>query len=218
MPRPVDAEQTVLPEVVLVYMADQAKPNRIDAATGEVINYDGTLYKESEPVTYTDISGHFAENEIAILAGLGISLPGTEFRPNDGIIQKDFLNLLAKILNWPSLSEKETQEEVDRMYSYLIRNGVVKAGEKNPSAGVTKEEGIRFIIRALGYEKVAELPDIFVVRFSDADQISKSMYGYVAIASALKLIEGDSENRFNPGQNLTRGEAAVIFYRMLLVE
>jgi hypothetical protein len=130
--------------------------------------------------------------------------------------QKDFLTYLSKTLNYygPVLTEKSTQKDIDEMYAYLIREGIVKEAEKSPDSAVTREEAVKFIIRALKYDKVADIKGIFSVSFKDKASISPDLYGYVAIASGLGIVSGDGTN-FNPKKNIKRGESAVMIYNYL---
>jgi hypothetical protein len=219
---PREAESMIMKEVqeagktVLVYMLKPGKPLYIDAFTGNIVYRSGEEYKETTKASYTDIKGHFAEKQISVLAEFGIYLDGSEFRPSEDMTQKDFLTYLSKTLNYygPVLTEKSTQKDIDEMYAYLIREGIVKEAEKSPDSAVTREEAVKFIIRALKYDKVADIKGIFSVSFKDKASISPDLYGYVAIASGLGIVSGDGTN-FNPKKNIKRGESAVMIYNYL---
>lgn len=203
-------------KAALVYALSSGKPLYIDANSGKVVYNDGREYVEPKKVSYTDIEGHFAEKQINVLAEFGIYLEGTEFRPNDAILQRDFLVLLSKTLNYygPIITEKSTQEEINELYAYLLREGIIKENEIAPNSTVIREEAVRFIIRALKYDKVADIKGIFTVSFKDAGSISEDLHGYVAIASGLGIVKGDGVN-FKPKKETTRGEAAVMIYNYL---
>jgi hypothetical protein len=203
-------------KAVLVYMLKPGKPLYIDAFTGNVVYGSGEEYKEVTKVSYSDIKGHFAEKQISVLAEYGIYLDGSEFRPSEEMTQKDFLTYLSKTMSYygPVLTEKSTQKDIDEMYAYMIREGIITQTEKSPDSAVTREEAVKFIIRALKYDKVADIKGIFSIGFKDAASISPELYGYVAIASGLGIINGDGTN-FKPGKNITRGECAVMIYNYL---
>lgn len=203
-------------KVSLVYVLKPGKPLYIDAFTGKVVYGSGEEYKEAVKVSYTDIKGHFAEKQISVLAEFGIYLDGSEFRPSEDITQKDFLAYLSKTMYYygPELTEKSTQKDTDEMYAILIREGIVKEAEKSPDSTVTREEAVKFIIRALKYDKVADIKGIFSVSFKDKASISPELYGYVAIASGLGIVSGDGSS-FQPKRNIKRGECAVMIYNYL---
>ena len=225
--RPADVDTRIYPppvipkydyEVKLVYVLKSGRPYILDAYTGNVIGYDGKPYKEDKPAEYTDLDGHFAEKQIKLLAKYRIiDFAGPEFKPGEKVTQKEFLMILSKILDRyyiPYITEDSTQEEIDEMYKQLIRRGIVKEGEKDPDAIITRENAVKFIIRVLNYEKVANIRGIFIVPFEDAEDIAPELEGYVAIAAGLKIVSG-SGGKFNPKKELTRAEAAVMIYNCL---
>lgn len=199
-------------EVKLVYAVKSGKPVIFDVNTGNIINYNGDLYKETRPVEYSDISGHYAENQIKVLAEYGISLEGTEFNPDKGITQQEFLTLLSKTLNYygPYSSEKE----VDSLYAFFLREGILKAEEKAPQAVVTRQDAVKFIIRALKYDKVADIKGIYNCEFKDVESIAPELVGYVTIAKGLGIING-YDGLFKPADEITRAQAAVVIYNYL---
>lgn len=202
--------------IKLVYAVKSDKPATFDANTGVILDYNGQPYKEIKPAEYTDISGNFAESQITALAEYGISLEGTEFKPNETITQADFVRLISKTVNYYGpVYPANTTKELDDLYAFLTREGVIKAGEKAPDASVTKEEAIKFVIRALKYDKVADIQGIFLNPFKDSDQIAPDLTGYVAIAKGLKIVNGDENGFFSPKNKLTRAQAAVIIYNYL---
>lgn len=204
-------------EVVLAYALKPGKPTTLDANTGEILGYNGKPYKEIKPVEYTDIAGHFAEKQIAALAEYGISLGGTEFRPDENIKQKDFFILLSKIMDyyyWTVISSESGDKDIDNLYSFLIREGVVKPEEKSYESPVTREEAVKFIIRALKYTEVADIKGIYKPLFQDQDSINPDLEGYVTIAAGLKIVSGNN-GCFYPKNKLTRAEAAVMIYNCL---
>ena len=205
------------PEVKLVYALKRNKPQIFDANTGVILNYNGEPYKEIKPVNYTDIKGSFAEKQIIALAEYGIALEGTAFKPDNNITQKDFLLLLSKTMNYydpEPYSAAGNNKETEQLYNFMIREGVVKPGEKAPDAVLTRENGIKFIIRALKYDRVADIKGIFLCTFKDKDKINPDLTGYVSIAQGLKIVSG-SNGYLNPGDSLTRAQAAVMIYNYM---
>jgi len=204
----------------LIYAFDEGKPIRFDAFSGEILDYDGKPYTENKIQEYTDISGHYAEEVIKLLAENGVALEGPELRPNEEIKQKDFLLLISQILDrgyrFYGKTALKSDKEVEELYTMLIREGIVKQEEKNPEALLTREESVKFIIRVLKYDKVAELKDIFNCTFKDKDEISPDLIGYVVIAKGLNIVSGDGEY-FRPKNKLTRADAILIIYNYLMI-
>lgn len=221
---PSDAKTRIIPpfpspehktNVALVYALKPVKPANIDAYTGKLRDQSGSLYEDNIIAQYTDIQNHYAESQIKVLAEYGISLPGSEFKPGSTITQKDFLYLISKVASPYQIIRKTADDDSDdEMYNELINMGIVKESEKSPASNVTRQDAVKFIIRTLKYDKVADIQGIYKVPFNDAENISPDLYGYVAIAHGLNIVKG-SNGYFDPSRNLTRGEAAVMIYNFL---
>ena len=211
-------EQNKEVQIKAVYVLKSGKPYIIDANTGVILDYTGKPYQETKIPEYTDIEGHFAEEQIKTLVKFGIiTFSGDEYKPNEKITQKDFLMILSNIMDnyyGPVVKEDSEQDDIDEMYKQLIRAGIVKEGEKAPESYVVREEAVKFIIRVLNYDEVADISEIFKVPFEDEDEITPELKGYVAIAGGLKIVVG-SGGKFYPKNNLTRAEAAVMIYNYL---
>ena len=154
--------------------------------------------------------------KITVLAENGIYLDGSEFKPDEAVLQKDFLYLLSKTMYYygPVISSESTDDDIDEFYLYLIRQGIVKQEEKAPESNVTREKALIFIIRALNFERVADLQNIFNCPFQDKDEIDASLTGYVTIAAGLGIVNSSSAS-FRPKDMLKRSEAAVMIYNYL---
>lgn len=203
-------------KVKLAYVLKPNKPLILDANTGELLNYDGTAYKETVKVSYTDIKGHYAEEKINVLAENGIYLDGAEFKPNEAMSQRDFLTLLSKTLNYygPVITLKSSSKDIDELYAFLKREGIIKDGEIVPDSCVTREDAVKFVIRALKYDRVADIKGIFNCSFQDKSSIDKNLVGYVTIAAGLGVVNGTAA-KFRPKDKLTRCEGAIIIYNYL---
>lgn len=204
-------------EIKLVYAVKEDKPVRFDL-NGAILDSDGEPYKERKAVEYNDISGHYAEKVIKVLAESGIALEGPEFRPGEEIKQKDFLLLISQIVNngyqFFGKTALNDDKETEDLYNLLIREGIIKQEEKNPEASLTREESVKFFIRLLKYDKVADLKNIFNCTFKDKDEISPELIGYVVIANGLNIVKGDGDY-FRPKNKLSRADAVLLIYNYL---
>lgn len=212
-------EQMIIPEVKLVYVEKPSKPAIIDANTGVELDYTGVPYKEIKPVKYSDISGNFAEKQIVSLAEYGISLEGTEFKPNNNIMQKDFLRLLSKTVNYygPYMVTTADDKDLDDLYRFMISEGIVKADEKAPDSEITKEDAVKFIIRSLKFEKVANIKGIYKCDFKDVSKMNPDLIGAITIVKGLGIINGDTKGNFNPKEKLTRAQTAILIFNYLQI-
>lgn len=210
-------EQEKQQNAKLVYAIKKDKPLNIDAFSGELLYGLGRPYKENTVSQYSDIENSYAKMQIEALAKYGISLPGDKFNPKENIKQKDFLYLILKAKSYYYDISYEDKDFIEKLYKYLVNENIVKENEKSPEAILTREETTKFIVRALGYNKVADIKDIYKLSFKDANKVDPELTGYVAIATGLGLVEGDNDN-FNPKANMTREQAAVVIYNLLNVK
>lgn len=213
----VDLSQ-IKPDMKLVYSFKPGKPLFLDANSGMILDYQGTPYKEVKPVAYTDISGNYAEKQITVLAENGIYLDGAKFKPASGILQKDFFTLLSKTLGnyGPVITPYSTQKDLDDLYLFLIREGILKTGEKAPESVITREDAVKFIIRAMKFQKVADIKGIYNCPFKDRNKIGPGLTGYVTLAAGLNIIDG-KKSSFYPKSKLTRADAVIMLYNYLQV-
>lgn len=202
---------------LLVYAPNGQKPLCIDAKKGIVIHsFNGEPYRDISGAGYTDIEDHSAKEQITNLAEIGVGFGEERFRPDEVILQKDFLFLLGKMkgnIVSGTAGYGLAQRELDGMYRTLINDGTLTETEKNPDKEVTRMEGIKYLLRSLGYKKFAELKGIFFTDFLDKSEIGERDTGYAAIAKSLKLVSGDA---LQPNKGLTRGEAAQLIHSWLI--
>lgn len=222
---PVDTRTTIMPpdpkikpEIKLVYALKPEKPANVDAFTGKLLKHDGNPFEEGGTALYTDIKGIFAESQIKVLAEYGITLPGSQLKPNQQITQREFLYLLQKAINpYVEITFSTDAKDDEALYNLLIGAGIVKEGEKAPQSIVSRQEAVKFLIRALTYDKVAEIKGIYALPFKDAGNIKPDLYGYMAIAYGLKIIQGDN-GYAKPAASLTKAQSYVLLYNFLNVQ
>jgi uncharacterized protein DUF4901/S-layer family protein len=201
-------------KIKLVYNTPQNMPLNIDAKTGKLLDESGKEYIDKKRIEYTDIENSYAKDKIRTLAEYGISFEEDKFRPKDEIIQKDFVNLLWQAINPYSVKSNNT----DKMYKDLINMGIIKEDEKAPNQKLTKENAVALIIRAMNYEEIANLEDIYKEDiFIDWESIDPKYIGHINLAYGLHIIEGngDTPEKINPKKKLTREDAGNIIYNYI---
>lgn len=206
------------PVIRLVYGIKSEKAANIDALTGSLLDYNGSPVREDNVTLYTDIKGSYAEKQIKVLNEYGVTLPGKLLYPSQNITQRDFLYLLQKAAN-PYYEIKLTGDSKDDedILNSLTQIGILKNEEWAPQSLITRQEAVKFIIRALNYEKIAEInKEIYKLPFKDGNQIKPGLVGYIAIAYGLGIIHGD-QGKFNPVAKLTRADAFILLYNYLNV-
>lgn len=176
----------------------------INPFTGKLVDYKNEETADSSEIEYSDIEGHYAKNQIETLAKYGIGFDGGKFLPDEKITQRDFLYLMMTAANIYFSDD-------DGMYERAESLGYIFSDERDKNAEVTRENAAKLIIRVMGAEKFAEYDDIYVTPFKDVTENK----GYIAILSAMKIVNGDGNGSFNPKNSLTRAEAACMIYNYL---
>lgn len=187
----------------------------VNPFTGSKINWRNEEITEDEnaPITYSDISGHYAENCIKELAKYDIGFEGGEFKPDAKITQADLLILLETITNGHAviIAPLNYKEVADTAYLSAIQSKIISEDERDDSAVITRETASVYLIRAIGAEEYAKYNDIYIAPFSDVT----ANKGYISLLTAMGVVSGDSSGKFNPSQEITRAEFAVMLYKYL---
>lgn len=167
----------------------------IDPFDGKGLDYSGEVPEESDKgYTYTDISCHWAEEAIKLLGEIGIGFKGGKFEPDKKISGKEFSELANKIGFYVWNDEKEISKI------------------KNSDEETLRIDAVKYILTCIDYDKVAILKNIFKTDFLDNADIKKEDVGYVAIANALGIVQGDGEI-MRTYDSLTRAEAITIIVK-----
>lgn len=205
--RPLPLEQATVAlksPITLVYTQAPVPSVMFSAKDMQPLDYQGEPIKETDRTVPTDIGGHPAEEEIAFLAKVGIlPLPASgKYQPNAASTIGDWLQLLA------NATGNSFEQQVERLG---------KGKPIDQTQPLRREEMALYAIRALGYDKVAAMSEIFRLTTPDADKVSKEYTGHVAIALELKLVKLQGKD-FAPQSVATRGELALALMQMLKLE
>jgi hypothetical protein len=186
---------TVDYEIRLVYRPD-VNPGFISPFTGEQLTYDGKVYKEVVPFSYTDISDSILYRNVFLLADMGLGFEGDSFLPDKAITVGELNKLLT-----------------DVGYGYYNQDDDASAEDT-----ITKEKTAQLFITKLGLEKVSKLAGIYKTGFNDESSISSDYVGAVALSKALGLMTADANNNFNPKNEITRLEAVNLIMNFINVQ
>ena len=203
-----DNSEKVKQSTELAYGIGNHSWQEIDAKTGEIISFD-----QDGVQTYpTDIEGHYAEKQIKTLIDNGISLVSgdEDFRPDDIITLGDLTAVASSLKTGYFICGSTDKADTLLGFGMLTTNE-----EYNSKADATRADGVKYIIRALGYRKPAELTGIYKCDFSDSEEIPEDTLGYAALAKGFGIVNGDENGCFNAGNPLTRADAAIMIYNYL---
>ncbi|MBS4024240.1 MAG: S-layer homology domain-containing protein [Clostridia bacterium] len=205
-----DREKEIPETIYLVYKIPYVEHTLFDAFTGAKLNHSGDAIKDRTTPEYTDVKGHWAEEDIMLLNQYRL-LPfaDSEFKPDQAITQAELMQILVKLDNpWYD------QPGIDTVYQHSARRSLIKQEDKAPNGPVLREGLAFMLVRILGYEDVSKL-DIFKLEFKDAHKISADSRGSVAIISGFGFMKGDPEGNIMPDKKTTRAEAVSVLARML---
>jgi len=183
---------------------------------------------DDKPVTFDDVTTHWAKKEIEALATKKIILGKTAelFAPDAKLTRAEFAVLVARALDLELKAYEGKFSDVpaskDWAYAGLeaaARAGIINGlenGKFNPDAQITREEIATIIVRAVKYEDAELLKNLDTSKvFADNNKISAFAQQGVKEAVALGIVNGRAGNVFAPQDNATRAESAVMLYRAL---
>ncbi|MCL2364840.1 MAG: S-layer homology domain-containing protein [Defluviitaleaceae bacterium] len=106
----------------------------------------------------------------------------------------------------------------DREIAFLLYRGVLTEADVATFIGarLTRQEAATWMVRLIGQQTQAAAINLPVSEpFADNASISPMFIRYVYYARAAGIISGNNNNMFNPSENVTRAQLAVIFYNTL---
>lgn len=219
-------EKKAIPVYTLEVKDVYQYPSAVNAKTGEVLDYWGQPVALNNEDIYIELDGHWAEKELFIMQQLGIiNLKGVNLE--DEVTVTDFIKMLVNALGYSSYYIEDEKDlmftnvsDEDEAYNYLssaIYYGLIENEAKDWDFDkiLNREEMAMYMIKMLGHKNLAELSSIYTVSYSDAEDISKDLIGYVAIGEGLGIFKGE-DGKFYPKRNVSYEDAAVALYNFLI--
>lgn len=174
-----------------------------------------------EPVTFRDVSGHWAAQSIQVFTRLGI-VKGYEdgtFKPNAPITRGEFAAIVARIfpmdadgglnVSFTDVQNSWAREAILTLASKGILNGY-EDGTFRPDKNITRAEMVAIMSRIVNLEAFQGAE---AVAFTDiADSWNRDQ---IMAAARAGIIKGMADGSFAPNQNSTRAEALTILLRTL---
>lgn len=164
---------------------------------------------------------HWAAAPLTILADSGL-LPASGFNPDNSVTRRDALRVLMGAFRFiPSMVQPGTKQSAfndvapnDPDYNLIqaaVDSDVLDPGPAlSPDGALTRATFVKWLVRAMGYRQVAEMPASIGLNFSDVQQLSGSDRNYAAIAEGLGIVKGDTHEMFHPDTPLTWAELATM--------
>ncbi|WP_054025484.1 S-layer homology domain-containing protein [Bacillus sp. FJAT-28004] len=203
----------------------------LDAETGGWRNRETGEVTQLEKPKAKDIEGHFAQRQLELMVAYkALDVKDGLVRPNEAVTRGELIKMLvlARSSGVSPLSMSFSNQlmgkasfndvAADSSYFVYVESALeqnlidVGDGSFNPSGKVSRDEMAELIVRALGYNALANYDHIFKASFKDSAEIENK--GQAAIVVGLKIMSL-SDGKFLPKKQVTRGEASVAFFRYL---
>lgn len=176
-------------------------------------------------LTWTDTQSHWARPYIDTASQLCIikGVSSDKLLPDEEVTRLQFALMIARAMKLQPvdhtgvLEAYQDREDIPAWateeLSAAIQAGIIKGYNDNmlrPNKKISRAELITMLIRGQGLSAANA-----ATSFADDAEIPAWAKGYVRYAEQLGVIEGRSNNRFEPSSTATRAEAVVILVRML---
>ena len=178
--------------------------------------------------SFADMARHWAKSDVELLSAKFIvdAKTGQNFAPQEAVTRADFAKFIARGLGLSSdraAAARFRDVGVNHAYASYIgaasKAGIVQGdtdGRFRPNDPITREEMAAMMMRAIAYaERQVSMATSALNKFEDRGRISNWAVSSVAGAVNAGIIKGVTETRFEPKNNATRAEAAVMIKRML---
>ena len=197
--------------------------NIIDATTGEwLLKVDDS--KEKPAISHPTAGGeltYLLRQKVLEVKDLA------NFNADTAVTKGEALKILVKSLSYEydfgsygRDKDKQSFDNIDKKHPlYGIVEQAVTMGILKPAdqfavdTALTRQELAEWLVRVLKLESAAKHSDIYKLNFTDASSIDPAYSGYVALASAMGLIDGQ-QNKFNATEKVTYADLAISTIRL----
>lgn len=211
----------------VTYLADSrydTQRERVMFSTRHLSIY-GVAYKAN--CKFTDIEGHWAKDDILFVAdgGLMTGTSATTFSPNGSMTRGMFVTALGHLANADTSTYKQssfTDVKADAYYMGYIEWGVknnilvgVGGGKFDPDGFVTREQ-MAVIMDKYASAMRFKLPEVYTqIIFADNAKIGAWAASSTKRFQMSGIIQGKSNNFYDPQGTATRAEASAVLHRFV---
>lgn len=167
---------------------------------------------------YSDVpENHWAYSEIksageiGFMSGMGDGMFGL----GQNVTRAQFVSMLVRMFGWQQ-AQGNSYDDVNPSEWYyndvMTASAMGALGDESsfrPNDNITREEMAVMLVRALGYDELAQEFSDTYLPFNDVS----SNKGYISIAYDFGIVSGKSDNIFDPQGNALREEAAAMMMR-----
>ncbi|MCZ8517503.1 S-layer homology domain-containing protein [Paenibacillus filicis] len=178
--------------------------------------------------SFTDISGHWAEGYIKLLANKLVVDGATDtlFQPERGITRAEFAALVVRSLGLDTSSTSTSFKDVSSsdwfagVVGAAVNAKIIDGYEDNtfkPNNQINREELAAMVVRALNYAGAAPAANgtSSLAKFKDANSIVWAK-NEIAVAVDAGIIDGMTNDTIGPRQTATRAQSATMLKRLLV--
>jgi len=219
--------------LVLVNEEGEIQHSRYNPVTGNIdarIRESGTFTLIENEITFADIDdkNQLMQDAIRQLASRGIMHGAAEgyFQPDAPITRTDLVATIIMAFDMLDLEAQTSFTDIDpRAWYYLAVATAEQAGLIDGFADGTfrgemeipKEQLVAMaantLMQRMGYHVPADI-EYFLSRFLDRDQLAPWSEEGIALATASNVLIHRADGMFAPRSAMTRGDAAIILYRV----
>ena len=178
------------------------------------------------PVSFTDIAGHWAESDILFAAEREIfrGVGGGRFDPNGTMTRAMFVTVLWRIAGSPAAGSSAFDDVAANAWyadavAWGASNEIIKGygnGRFGPNDLVTREQMCALIVRYLSYAGFNLPAQADTAEFADAAAISDWAREAVGFCQTRGLVNGRENAVFDPAASATRAENCAVFHRLIV--
>lgn len=179
------------------------------------------MYNYLEGLFFRDIESYRGKEAIHSLVDLGIifGYEDNSFRPNNHVTRGQFVAMIIRMMGYEAQSADSYFKDVGSSHwafnsvQAAVENGVIIPedynGKLSPEEKLSRQEMAIIMVRTLKLTPLEEAD----LKFKDKKDITKGA-GLIAKAVNEGLISGHDDQTFRPADSSTRGQAAMILYRL----
>jgi len=218
--------------LVVFNQHDLVQPSKYNPVTNKVdarISASGIFSLGHIELSFDDISEKdpIMQNAIKTLASLAIMpTEGSSFRPDSGITREEFVVALVGVLGLPTegianiFPDNHPENLHYEVIASIAYHGLVSGfgdGYFRGSWAIPKSDLVIVLGRALtnymGYWFLVDTDEL-LEQYYDYDRIDSRVHASAALVTTTNILAPRSDNRFAPESVMTRGDVAVVLYRL----
>ena len=219
--------------LVLINEDGDIMHSRYNPVTGNIdarVREGGTYILRENQVSFADIgdTSQHMQDAILQLASRGIMQGATEghFRPEDPISRTDLIATIVTAFDMVDINAQTTFTDIaPEAWYYLAvataqQEGLISGfadGTFRGDINIPKDQLValsaNMLIERMGYNVPLNV-EFYLARFHDRAQLAPWSEDGIALATASNVLVHRADNMFAPRSAMTRGDAAVILYRV----